>query len=149
MSPLSHPGLRRFARFGLVGGCSAVMTLTLRIALTWLIPFEAAVAVAHVAGLTVAFNLNRLFVFTEFRGSLWRAYGRFFAVNLLSLAIATAVSSLLYRLVLPSPDPSGWWALVAHFIGLGAAAVPSYFSHATFSFRTPPAATLRSSVIKR
>jgi putative flippase GtrA len=99
-----------------------------------IIPFEAAVAAAHVAGMTLAFSLNRLFVFTEYAGRLWPAYLRFFSVNLVSLALATGVSSLLFRFIFPL-TPLGHDAdYLAHFFGLAATAVPSYFGHRAFSF---------------
>jgi putative flippase GtrA len=130
----------RLFAFLAVGGTSAVATLAVRAGLTLLMPFEAAVALAHVFGLTMAFTLNRIFVFKTYEGSLLAAYGRFFLVNLLSLAIATGVSSLMFRLVFHTIDVGPYADYIAHFIGLGSAALPSYLGHANFSFRSRRAA---------
>ena len=126
---------RRILSFLMVGGTSAVATIAVRALLTLVAPFEVAVALAHVFGLTMAFTLNRLFVFTTYEGRLLPAYLRFFLVNLLSLAIATITSSILFRLVFQAIDVGPYSAYIAHFIGLGAAAAPSYFGHSYFSFR--------------
>jgi putative flippase GtrA len=126
--------VRRIILFLMIGGFSALCTLALRGLLTLIIPFEAAVATAHVAGMTIAFSLDRLFVFTEYQGRLFPAYLRFFSVNLISLALATIVSSLLYRFIFPL-TPLGHDAdYLAHFFGLAATAIPSYFGHRAFSF---------------
>lgn len=129
---------RRMAGFVAVGGTSAVATIAVRALLMQVVPFEAAVALSHVFGLTMAFTLNRLFVFTSYEGRVLPAYLRFFVVNLLSLAIATATSSLLYRVVFTAVDlgpVDPYSDYLAHFIGLGFAAAPSYFGHSRFSFR--------------
>jgi putative flippase GtrA len=90
--------------------------------------------VAHVFGLTLAFTLNRLFVFTAYEGRLLPAYARFFGVNLISLAVATSVSSLLFRFVFPLIQLGHDADYLAHFLGLAATALPSYLGHRFFSF---------------
>jgi putative flippase GtrA len=127
--------IRRFFLFIVVGCFSAVSSLAVRGALSHIVFFEFAVAVAHLVGLTIAFTLGRIFVFTNFSGSLWAAYRRFFLVNLLSLAIATVASALFYRSALPVIGWKIYPDYTAHFLGLGCAAIPSYLGHRFYSFR--------------
>jgi putative flippase GtrA len=125
----------QFTLFVLVGLCSAVVTIAVRALLSSVLLFEFAVAISHLVGLTIAFTLGRIFVFTHFTGSHVSAYGRFFLINLVSLTIATIVSALFYRSVLPMLRWSIYPAYTAHIIGLGASTFPSYFGHRFYSFR--------------
>jgi putative flippase GtrA len=126
--------VKQFVAFILVGTTSAVFTILLRAGLNELLPFEPSVAFSHFFGLGLAFILNRLFVFKSYSGPLLGAYIRFFLVNIASLVIATSFSSLLYRFVLPAIRVDYYNDYLAHFMGLGASAVPSYFGHRYFSF---------------
>jgi putative flippase GtrA len=83
----------------------------------------------------MAFLLGRRVVFTDFTGSLTGAYGRFAIVNMVSLALATGVSWLAYRHLLPMIGSVPYDDYVAHILGLGSAAIPSYLGHRYFTFR--------------
>lgn len=128
----------RFFSFLIVGFSAAVFTIAARAMLSWVVVFEAAVAVSHLLGLCLAFALNRLMVFAEYNGPMLPAYWRFVLVNLVSLIIATAISSILYRFVIVAFALGGFAAYVSHFLGLAASAIPSYFGHALFTFRNQP-----------
>ena len=128
--------IRRFALFVMVGFLAAIVSIISRALLSRFTLFEVAVALAQLIGLAVAFSLGRMIVFTEFSGSLAGACRRFFVVNLVSLAIATLVSALFYRTALPLLGWSFYPDYTAHFIGLGAATLPSYFGHRFYSFRS-------------
>jgi putative flippase GtrA len=127
--------IRRFALFVVVGLLSAIVSVIVRALLSRVAVFEVAVALAQLLGLVVAFSLGRMIVFTEFSGSLARACRRFFIVNLVSLTIATLVSALFYRSALPFLGWNFYPDYTAHFLGLGAATLPSYFGHRFYSFR--------------
>ncbi len=127
--------IRRFALFLVVGVLAASTALLLRALLNRFVLFELAVAMAQLAGLMVAFALDRIIIFTKFSGSLAGALSRFFVVNLFSLTILTVVSAVFYRSVLPLLGWSFYPDYTAHFIGMGATALPSYFGHRFFSFR--------------
>ena len=127
--------IRRFVLFVIVGFLAAVVSVLSRAVLSRAIVFELAVALAQLIGLAVAFSLGRMIVFTQYSGSLTGAYRRFFIVNLGSLTIATTVSALCYRTALPLMGWSFYPDYTAHFIGLGAATLPSYFGHRFYSFR--------------
>jgi len=120
----------------MVGLLAAVVSIISRALLSQMMVFEFAVALAQLIGLAVAFSLGRMIVFTDFSGSLATACRRFFIVNLVSLTIATLVSALMYRTALPLLGWSIYPDYAAHFIGLGAATLPSYFGHRFYSFRT-------------
>ena len=127
--------VRRFALFLVVGVLAASTALLLRALLNRVVPFELAVAMAQLAGLMVAFALDRIIVFTRFSGSLVGAFRRFFVVNLFSLTILTVISALFYRSVLPLLGWSLYPDYTAHFIGMGVTALPSYFGHRFYTFR--------------
>src|SRR4030095_7178273 len=54
---------RRFVLFVLAGGTAAVVNILSRIALNWVMPYEAAIVAAYLCGMTTAYLLNRHFVF--------------------------------------------------------------------------------------
>jgi putative flippase GtrA len=128
--------IRRFALFVMVGLLSAIVSIIARALLSRFTLFEVAVALAQLIGLAVAFSLGRMIVDTDFSGSLAGACRRFFIVNLFSLTIATLVSALFYRTALPLVGWTFHPDYVAHFAGLGAATLPSYFGHRFYSFRS-------------
>lgn len=126
----------QFIAFLLVGATSAVGSLATRYLANAVMPFEAAVIVAHVAGMLCAFSLDRCFVFAVTSQRQWPSQlGRFAIVNVLSLITATAVSSLAFRSVLPLVGIHVHADFVAHFLGLAACSVPSFLGHKYFSFR--------------
>jgi putative flippase GtrA len=138
ISALNLPAdeIRRFALFVMVGFLAAIVSIISRALLSRFTLFEVAVALAQLIGLAVAFSLGRMIVFTEFTGSVATACRRFAIVNLVSLTIATFVSALFYRTALPFAGWSFYPDYTAHFIGLGAATLPSYFGHRFYSFRS-------------
>jgi putative flippase GtrA len=128
--------INQFLFFLLVGSTSAVLTILIRALLNTLIAFEAAVAISQVFGMTFAFILNRFFVFRGYKGGLLVAYSRFMFVNIWSLIIVTVVSSGLYRFIFVLVPVGSYADYLAHFLGLAATAIPSYFGHRLFSFRS-------------
>ncbi|MCX5516109.1 GtrA family protein [Kaistia algarum] len=133
----------QFAGFVSIGIASAGLSLLARYAANQILPFEASVVVAHIVGMIFSFALNRLLIFPETQRSVWDELARFTLVNLMSLAIATGMSSWFYRIVLPALDIQAYSGVIAHLAGLGACTVPSFLGHKFFSFRqqeTRPAA---------
>jgi putative flippase GtrA len=128
--------IRRFALFVIVGLLAAIVSIISRALLSGITVFELAVALAQLIGFAVAFSLGRMIVFTDFSGSLAGACRRFFIVNLVSVAIVTVVSALLYRTALPLLGWTFYPDYSAHFIGVGTATLPSYFGHRFYSFRS-------------
>ncbi|MGF1446361.1 MAG: GtrA family protein [Pikeienuella sp.] len=125
----------RFLRFLFFGGVSALANILARVAFSRVMPFEAAVAAAHLVGMAVAYTSFRLFVFAPTGRSMRAEVTGFVLVNLWSLAQIWVVSVGLYRLAFPA---FGWtWqaALIAHSIGVGTTAVTSFLGHKYLTFR--------------
>ena len=131
---LRGPEARRFLTFLVTGGCAALVNVASRLALSRILPFEAAVPLAYLVGMVTAFTLAKLFVFETTGRSLHVEYGRFALVNLVALVQVWVVSVALARLVLPG---LGWtWntETVANVIGIVSPVVLSYYGHKRFSF---------------
>ena len=61
---------QRFALFLFAGGTAALVNILSRIAFNWLMPYEVAIVVAYLCGMTTAYLLNKHFVFPRVRR--WR-----------------------------------------------------------------------------
>jgi len=134
-STLAAKPVSQFAGFVGVGIASASLSLVTRFLANLIVPFELAVGIAHVVGMLFSFTVNRLLIFPMSRRAVWDELARFTLVNLVSLTIATGVSSWVYRMVLPSLGITEFTGLIAHVIGLGACTLPSFLGHKFFSFR--------------
>ncbi len=95
-------GRRRFALFVLAGGIAALVNIASRILLNTAMPYEVAIIVAYVCGMTTAYALNRLFVFARSGRAVADEYVRFTLVNLVAVAQVWVVSVGLARLVFPA-----------------------------------------------
>lgn len=126
--------LAQFTNFVAVGASSAVLSLFVRGAVNIVATFEIAVVAAHAAGMVYAFSINRAFVFPKVERSGRQEFARFSLINLMSLGVATVISSLCFRWVLPSLQITSYPGLIAHFIGLATCAIPSFIGHKFFSF---------------
>ena len=125
--------LGEFARFIAVGGVAALANLVSRYFLDFVMPFEVAVVLAYGVGMVVGFFL---FQSTLFRGrTIGRALIlRFVWVNIFGATLAWAVSSVMARQLLPA---IGWTFHpfeVAHFCGVAAPAITSYFLHKHYTY---------------
>lgn len=141
------PETTRFVLFVLTSGASAVINAAVRYALTPGLGYEAAVAVAYLVGVVVAFLLARSFVFSQSQGS-WRGqFGRFLVVNGIGFAQVWLLSVGLTRLVFPWLGFTWQAETVAHLVGLGSLAATSFFLHRAFSFadQAPRAEAVRAS----
>lgn len=127
--------LTEFARFVATGALAAVANLASRYLLDFILPFEAAVAIAYVVGMVIAFFLFQRTIFGDPGTGIRRQVTRFTAVNLLGGVLTLAVSSALARQVFPA---IGWGFRphdLAHFLGVCAPAVSSYFLHKHYTYR--------------
>lgn len=126
---------RQFILFVAVGGFAAGVNLVARILLNHVMDFELAVVLAYPFGMTVAFLLNRQFVFDGRHGHAGGQYFRFFLVNLAALAQIWVVSVGLALWLFPAIGFTWHAEAIAHGIGLGSPIFTSYFAHKHFSFR--------------
>src|SRR5262245_26691166 len=98
-------------------------------------PFEAAVALAYVTGMVVAFILFQRMIFGNPDTPLRRRVIRFTQVNMLGLALATLVSATMLRLVFPALNWSFYPKELAQLIGVAAPTFSSYFLHRNYTYR--------------
>lgn len=132
------PELRRFVLFLFAGGTAAMVNILSRIVINWFIPYEVAIVVAYLCGMTVAYLLNKIFVFESQDRRVASEYTRFALVNLFAVAQVWCVSVGLARLLFPAIG-FGWHAeTVAHVIGVASPVYTSYLGHKHFSFGRAP-----------
>jgi putative flippase GtrA len=128
------PQLGQFALFMIVGGIAALVNIGSRLLFSRVVPFEVAILLAFAVALTLAFILNRRFVFDAEPGKWAEQYSRFFLVNLLGLLQIFVVSELMARAIFPWV---GWtWHVetVSHVIGVASPIIVSFYAHKHFSF---------------
>jgi putative flippase GtrA len=123
-----------FLKFLATGGLAALVNIASRYALNLVMPFEAAVAVAYLIGMTTAYILARLFVFQRSDRSIGSEVGRFTLVNFVALVLVWVISVGLARFVFPALDFTWHADDIAHLIGVVAPAVSSYFGHRLYTF---------------
>jgi len=125
---------KRFVLFVLAGGTAALVNILSRIALNWLMPYEVAIIVAYLCGMTTAYLLNRYFVFAASGRGVASEYTRFALVNLAAVAQVWIVSVGLARLAFPAIGFTWHAETVAHVIGVAIPVFTSYLGHKHFSF---------------
>jgi putative flippase GtrA len=126
---------RRFAGFALVGVIAAAVNIAFRVVISEYLLYEIAVLVAYPVGLTVAFILNRAFVFRQKSDRVSRQYQRFALVNIIALSQVWIVSVGLSKLAFPWIGLEWHADLIAHLIGVGSPILSSYFAYKYFVFR--------------
>ena len=125
---------KRFALFLFAGGTAALVNILSRIAFNWLMPYEVAIVVAYLCGMTTAYLLNKRFVFASSGRGVASEYTRFALVNLAAVAQVWVVSVGLARLVFPALSFIWHAETVAHVIGVTIPVFTSYLGHKHFSF---------------
>lgn len=137
---LAKPGARyadliEFIRFVLTGGLAAIANLVSRYLLDYFLPFEAAVVIAYAIGMVIAFILFQRTIFGDPGTGLRRQVSRFVQVNLVGGVLTLLLSSVLARYVFPA---IGWTFRpydFAHFFGVCAPAISSYFLHKHYTYK--------------
>lgn len=127
--------LAQFFAFAATGSLAALTNLVSRYLLDFLMPFEVAVVLAYVAGMTVAFVLFQRVIFGNPGTPLRRRLIRFTQVNMIGMALAWTVSTALARIVLPALNWTFHPFEVAHFLGVAAPTLSSYFLHRSYTYR--------------
>lgn len=126
--------LGEFGRFLVTGGIAAGANVVSRWLLNFAMPFEAAVVVAYLIGMTTAYVLSRLFVFATSGRSVRDEFFRFAIVNAVALVQVWLVSVGLARYLFPAVGFTWYADDIAHMIGVVIPAVTSYLGHRHFSF---------------
>jgi putative flippase GtrA len=131
---------RQFVAFVLVGGTAAVVNVAARAALNRVMPYEAAILVAYLIGMAVAYVLNRRFVFQASGRGVHSEAWRFALVNLVAAGQVWVVSVVLARWALPAAGFRWHAETLAHVVGVMAPVFTSYLAHKHFSFAQRKAA---------
>lgn len=87
--------LGEFGRFLVTGGVAAGVNVVSRWLFDLVMPFEAAVVVAYLAGMVTAYTLSKLFVFSRSGRSVSDEFLRFALVNVVALAQVWIVSVVI------------------------------------------------------
>ena len=131
---IGNGGWREFVSFLITGGIAALVNLGTRIAFNLAIPFEIAVIVAYLCGMTTAYALARHYVFEPSGRSMHEEYVRFTLVNLVAIVQVWIVSVGLADAVFPRFDVTLHSYTVSHVIGVAVPVFTSYIGHKRFSF---------------
>ena len=121
-------------RFLLTGGFAAAVNVASRYGLSLAMPFEFAVVVAYLIGMTTAYILARRFVFQRSGRSVGNEFARFAIVNAFALVLVWAISVGLARGVFPAIGFHWYADTVAHVIGVAAPAITSFMAHRSYTF---------------
>ncbi|MFD6316797.1 GtrA family protein [Methylorubrum populi] len=128
-------------RFLIAGGSATAINWLIRIPLSLVLPFEAALLAAYGLSMVASFWLYRAFVFRgASRGSLRGQVGLFLAVNAAGAGVVLAVSLVVLdglTVLLPELRPSFAEAL-AHGAGIAVGAVANYCGHRLLTFGSAP-----------
>lgn len=124
----------QFLKFLVTGGIAALVNLLSRYALNFVMPFEAAVVVAYLLGMTTAYLLARRFVFDASGRSVASEVRRFVLVNIVALGFVWVISVGLARIVFPAIGMTWHADDIAHLIGVLAPAATSFIGHRFYTF---------------
>jgi putative flippase GtrA len=128
------PELRRFMLFLFAGGTAALVNIVSRIVFNRIMPYEVAIVPAYLCGMTVAYLLNKFFVFESKDRRIAAEYLRFALVNGGAVVLVWCVSVGLARLLFPAIGFTWHAETVAHIIGVASPVYTSYLGHKYFSF---------------
>lgn len=120
----------------MVGGFAALVNLSTRALLNLVVSYEVAVIVGYLCGMTVAFTLNKFFVFSRSGRAAHREYVRFAIVNAVAFAQVFVVSVGLARWLFPLLGFTFYADTIAHVIGVGSPVITSFLGHKYYSFAT-------------
>jgi putative flippase GtrA len=128
----------RFVKFVVAGGLAAVANFGSRILLSSVMPYVPAIVIAYCFGMTVAFLLNRLFVFGDAANRVQEQAVWFVLVNVMAVLQTVAISLLFARWIFPAMDMSFHAETIAHAIGVIVPVFTSYVGHKRLTFRAGP-----------
>lgn len=126
--------MKQAALFLVAGGLAAAANVGSRLLYSLALPLPAAVVLAYITGMVVAFVLNRWFVFQDARDQVGQRAGRFVVVNLLAVLqtlVVTLVGAwILQRLGVAASAAEG----AAHIVGVVVPVFSSYVMHKRWTF---------------
>ena len=125
---------KQFMIFLLTGGTAAAVNFGSRIIYNHWMDYSNAIIVAYLTGMTTAFVLAKLFVFTHSKRKLHHAALIFTLVNLVAVAQTWVISMTLAYYVLPWMGITHFVREIAHAIGILVPVFTSYIGHKRWSF---------------
>ncbi|SAL06432.1 GtrA-like protein [Caballeronia arationis] len=127
---------KQFLVFLLTGGFAAAVNWGSRIVYNFWMPYSAAIVVAYVTGMIVAFILARIFVFNNSTQSTGRSVMFFTLVNLVAVLQTWVVSIGLANYVFPQFGMYWHNRELAHLAGVAIPVFTSYIGHKKWSFKS-------------
>lgn len=128
------PTPNQFVRFLIVGGFAATVNIGSRLIFNYFTSYEVAIVLAFIMGVTVAFTLNRLYVFDLGQRHALKQYLRFTIVNIIALFQVWIISVSLARWIFPSVGFTWHSETIAHSIGVISPVGTSYMAHKYYTF---------------
>lgn len=125
--------MRQAGLFLVAGGIAAAANVGARIAYSEVMPLAAAVVLAYLTGMVVAFFLNRRFVFEHADDDTARRAGRFAVVNALAVLQTLFVTVVGARL-LRGAGVGDVSETAAHVVGVVVPVFSSYVMHKRWTF---------------
>lgn len=127
---------RQFAIFILCCGFAAIVNVTSRWAINFIVSYRSAIVLAYLVGMCTAFFLCKRFVFDAAEtGRTRKEFSYFFIVNLAGMAQTFVVSVLLAEWLFPRVDFLWHPEVVAHSVGVAFPTLSSFLGHKFLSFR--------------
>ena len=127
---------RQFALFVALGAVAAAANWLARFPLEHFMSFSAAVIVAYMVGMVIAFTLFSRYVFPASPRPLHEQIKYFVLVNIAGIIQVWVVSMTLLYYVFPAIGFSGVLAEpIAHGLAIGVPTISSYFGHKFLTFR--------------
>ncbi|WIY53945.1 GtrA family protein [Devosia sp. YIM 151766] len=127
--------LPQLVRFLLLGGLAAAVNWLARIPLSVFLPFDMAVALAYLIGMSAGFTLYRKYVFPGASRPLIEQVLVFLGVNLAGAAVVLGLSRLFLDMPFGIGLPPLLRESVAHGFAIGIGAVVNFLGHKLLTFR--------------
>ena len=125
---------RQFMLFLISGGIAASVNFSSRILYSLWLDFSAAVILAYMTGMVVAFILFKVYVFKSSQLST-RNSSFFVLVNLVAVIQTWVISMVLAYYLLPSIGITRYIREISHAVGIIVPVFTSYIGHKRWSFR--------------
>ncbi len=123
-----------FAKFLLAGGLAALANFASRLALQPFVGFNPAVALAYLVGFSVAFVLNRAFVFPASGKPIRQEMTWFFVFNLIAFPVVLGASVVLRDYVFAPVLPATLAETAAHGCAILVPVVFNFAAHRLVTF---------------
>jgi energy-coupling factor transport system substrate-specific component len=128
---------RQSVRFITMGGFCAAVTWGARFALSSVFPFETAVLLSCLIGMSIGFGLYRTYVFPEAERVMLHQAGLFIAVNIGSALVVFTLSLAFLRVQMGTPWPVMAKEGLAHGLAIAVGAVINFIAHKSLTFKGP------------